>query len=705
METQASKFYRRSLLSAGGAVAAVAATSAVSSGSAAAEGNRAVDVTVNDRAEIAGLNTSTRTVAYLTEPGREGTFIWREGDYSAEIGADTEQGVYIKADSVGADQGAWVREHAGPLNIRWFGAVGDGVADDSPAVQGCFDLVATLVGSVWTGVSVYAPTGLYRMMSRAVCDIDNRPVNGTPGINLVGDGPQNSYFVADEENQDGLIKFTSNFNAEVWQVHGVGFLSSLPADAATNNGIALEVNSTLSPGTPGYGSHRRRSVKIENVYIGSYADGLRDMAFDGNFEKGIHVQNKWWVYITNVYINGDTPSNMFTNFYGPRQPDPSEVPSESELMKYELTGRSHAIHFKDCYSPILTEIYVNGFYRYGVQIEGRDEGVAPNDFEDFRLADSFLVGQDVAFEIWHADDLEGGVHFDRLHEPGGAISNCHINAHTYGVRLRLHRQVIVNGVYFYVPRGRGLANYSGLPSALFLDDADDITVVGCQFLEPGYYFDEENATCGIRASGRVTANVDASTFAHGGIGIRTDGSGDGSITVSSSQFVGATVDDVWATFVPNVDNAGILAETYVERKDGSKHGAQHVVRSSGTGAGSNVRAILKSERPDYESTPDAVLGDWQVAGRNSAGSDVTASVIRTLFHDNTDGEETSSIDFFALTGGADPIRIGGFSGDVSDNDTNLFVGILLDGTRAVRQVQIGEPDSGGAGYRVLRIPN
>lgn len=708
MTMQTTMVNRRTMLGAAGAAAVAAvATSTTSAGAAtAAVQGRAADTVAGDRAALAALDTTARSVAYLTEPGREGTFVWRTGDFTAEVAADTRQGVYVASDATDPQSGAWVRDHVGTLNVRWFGATGDGTVDDSPAFQGAFDLVALLVGpGVFPGMVVYVPTGLYRMVSRAVCALENRPVDGTPGISLVGDGPQNTYLVADAANDEGLVKLTSDFNAEVWQVHGVGFLSALPADAATHNGVALEVSSSLSPGTPGFGSHRRRSVKIENVYVGGYAEGLRDLAFGGNFLEGISIRNKWWPYITNVFINGDTPSNIFTNFFGPRQPSPEEIPSESELMKYELTGRTHAIHFKDCYSPILTEIYVNGFYRYGVQIEGRDDGVAPNDFEDFRLADSFLVGMDVAFEVWHSDDQSGGVHFDRLYEPGGAISNCHINAHTYGVHLRYHRQVIVSGVYFYVPRGRGLANYSGLPSALFLDGADDVAVLGCLFLEPGYYLDDDNATCAIRSAGRVTANVVGATFAHGGIGIRTDGSDEGCITVSSSQFVGATVDDVWATFVPRIDNAGILAEEYVERKGGTQPGAQHVVRSSATGAGSNVRSILRSERPDFASTPDPVLGDWQVAGRNSAGAEQTASVIRTRWHDNAEGAETSGIDFFTMTGGDSPRRVGGFSGVTGDDDTNLLVGVQVDGSLTVQKVQVGAADSGGTGFRALRVAN
>lgn len=696
---------RRMLVGAGAVAATAVAATAATAMPAAADVRKGPNTVVDGMSDLRGLDMASSPVAYLSDPGREGTFVWRIGDFSTLVDGDAESGVYVASDSVSPSQGAWVRDHDGTLNIRWFGATGDGVDDDSPAIQGCFDLAATLLsGDWWTGIKVYAPTGLYRMMSQAVCDIDNRPLAGTPGISLVGDGQQNTYFLADESNQDGLIKLTSNFNTEVWRIYSLGFLSPLEASATVNNGIALEVNSTLGPETQGFGSHRRRSVQIEDVFVGGYGPRVRHIAFGGNFEMGIHIRNKWWPYLTNVHVIGDSPRNVYDNFLPP-QPDPSDVPDDSAILKYSPSGRTHAIHFKDCYSPILTEIYVQGHWSHGVFLEGRDEGANPNDYEDFRLADSFLVGQDIGMSVWHADDLEGGVHYDRLHEPGGSISNCHINSNTTGVWLRLHRQVVLDGLYCYVPRGRGRPNFAGLPSSILLDSADEVTIIGCEFLEPGFYFDDDNAACAIRAVGLVTANVVGCTFAAGGVGIHTEGDGTGNIAVSSSQFVGATVDGVWATFVPQVDRAGILAEQYVERIGAGDPGAQHVVRSSAIGTHATVRAVLANARGDYGSVHDAVLGDWRVTGRNTGGTDVPATVIRSRFLDNADGGERSGLEFFVQTGATDPVQVGGFAGTDSDGETNLLLGVTVDGSMSVQRVEVGEADSAGTGFRTLRIAN
>lgn len=73
--------------------------------------------------------------AFLTENGRAGTFVWQGGDHSQGVTADPRQGVYIAAaiDPSGRT-GAWIREREGSLRVSWFGALGDGVTNDTRAL-------------------------------------------------------------------------------------------------------------------------------------------------------------------------------------------------------------------------------------------------------------------------------------------------------------------------------------------------------------------------------------------------------------------------------------------------------------------------------------------------------------------------------------------------------------------------------------------
>jgi len=91
---------------------------------------------VADRTALKALDTTKYKVAFLKEDGRFGIFVWETGNYSTQVAADPQEGVYIKADGIAASSGAWTRKGewksvgAGP---REFGAVGGGAANDDTA--------------------------------------------------------------------------------------------------------------------------------------------------------------------------------------------------------------------------------------------------------------------------------------------------------------------------------------------------------------------------------------------------------------------------------------------------------------------------------------------------------------------------------------------------------------------------------------------
>lgn len=75
--------------------------------------------------------------ALLTERGREGLFAFDSANLSSAVASDPRQGVYIApASDPSGSSGAWVRKFSGPVNVRWFGAVGDDATNDGAAFQG-----------------------------------------------------------------------------------------------------------------------------------------------------------------------------------------------------------------------------------------------------------------------------------------------------------------------------------------------------------------------------------------------------------------------------------------------------------------------------------------------------------------------------------------------------------------------------------------
>lgn len=83
--------------------------------------------------------------AMMTEPGREGWFVWRGGNMSALINADPGQGIAVAPLLAPSGiLGAWLRVFTGDVSPLWFGGKGDGVADDTTALQRSGDMATRL---------------------------------------------------------------------------------------------------------------------------------------------------------------------------------------------------------------------------------------------------------------------------------------------------------------------------------------------------------------------------------------------------------------------------------------------------------------------------------------------------------------------------------------------------------------------------------
>lgn len=82
--------------------------------------------------------------ALLTEAGREGTFIWVEGDYSFWVAQDTRNGVFVKANTIPSTTGAWVRQggwRTEGLQLTWFGLT---FVDDTATLNTALNLAFQL---------------------------------------------------------------------------------------------------------------------------------------------------------------------------------------------------------------------------------------------------------------------------------------------------------------------------------------------------------------------------------------------------------------------------------------------------------------------------------------------------------------------------------------------------------------------------------
>ncbi|WP_306094958.1 hypothetical protein [Qipengyuania flava] len=124
---------------------------------------------VTDRSTMRELSSPgdwTRPL-FLTEHNREGTFVSRTEselvaryglDFASAAARDPVEGIFIFSDD---GTHVWVRQYGGVIQLKWFGAVGDGDANDSPAIAAFAAILSgesEAVGELGSGVFAFDTT-------------------------------------------------------------------------------------------------------------------------------------------------------------------------------------------------------------------------------------------------------------------------------------------------------------------------------------------------------------------------------------------------------------------------------------------------------------------------------------------------------------------------------------------------------------------
>jgi len=126
------------------------------------DGSNVGAIVVADIDELLLLNTNKEinTTAIVKDSNRGGVFNYDGAQSGVNNGGTIFNG--------------WVRQYDGAVNVKWFGAVGDGVVDDTA-------LFATITSSF---KDIYIPAGLYA--ARIDLDNNNRHIKGTKDTVIIG---------------------------------------------------------------------------------------------------------------------------------------------------------------------------------------------------------------------------------------------------------------------------------------------------------------------------------------------------------------------------------------------------------------------------------------------------------------------------------------------------------------------------------------
>jgi hypothetical protein len=176
-----------------------------------------------------------------------------------------------------------LRRHlVGPVaNVQGFGAKGNGIADDTRAIQAAIDFTVTQGGG-----TVYIPTGTYKIMPQ-------RDATGSPEINaltihgdnvhLMGDGPGTTRLLfrvaGDRDPSDSFDIISQDNKPAVWRGSGIAIIGT--------NDI----------------ERRRRDIVIENLEIdgGAYPGNTWDRTWPVPPESGAG----WDITHKGIYIISD----------------------------------------------------------------------------------------------------------------------------------------------------------------------------------------------------------------------------------------------------------------------------------------------------------------------------------------------------------------------------------------------------------------
>ncbi|MCT7663872.1 hypothetical protein [Shinella kummerowiae] len=161
--------------------------------------------TVATRTALKALDTTSIKAALLMEGtvagnGRMGTFVWKDGNYSTQIAADPQEGLFIEAadEANNRTHGAWVRQFEGEPHIGMWGAT-TSAADNKAAIEAAINCVAAIYPT--RAKTLRIPQGVYKFSSISIpaaatgfslvgenfwnCNLHCTDLTGTPAISVL----------------------------------------------------------------------------------------------------------------------------------------------------------------------------------------------------------------------------------------------------------------------------------------------------------------------------------------------------------------------------------------------------------------------------------------------------------------------------------------------------------------------------------------
>ena len=180
-------------------------------------------IIVENVTDLINIDVSVHKTAIVRDINRGGTFIWNS--------TGTANGGTVFAGTTGY----WIRQYSGAVNVKWFGAVGDGVTDDTIVILSAVSYLSGMGGG-----TIYFPNGTYNISSTINITHSN--------IRIIGEGSSEFHDAGTNASYPVVLKWTGLINGTMMFIHTVANTANSRINGCSVKNIKFDANNLADTG-------------------------------------------------------------------------------------------------------------------------------------------------------------------------------------------------------------------------------------------------------------------------------------------------------------------------------------------------------------------------------------------------------------------------------------------------------------------------